>query len=363
MISLKRGRLCCDLVVMLDKLIQPNDYVSLNGVLATINSLFKKFRYQFKTNELLLDLKYCLDNFAKPFLEVFKRTVGFMDQAVGSGSANASVLKGYIESQRLCCRIFYSFNFMELPEFFEDHMEEWMIEFKKYLTGKYSALEDSGNDGLALVDELRAAVCENINLYIEKEEEIFQRYLGEFVEAVWGLLVDSSNSSSRERLTVTAIKFLTTVSTSVHHTLFAGDEILQQICQRIVIPNVMLRDEDEELFEMNYVEFIRRDMEGSDLDTRRRIACELLKGIALNYKEKVTQMVSAQVQSLLASFAQNPAANWKHTKTVLYIWLSLLPQRKLVAVLSPLILLMLRAFSGLLLCRNCEVMMLMDFRC
>ncbi|KAG8391954.1 hypothetical protein BUALT_Bualt01G0240900 [Buddleja alternifolia] len=312
-----------ELVVTLDKLSQANDYVSVNGVLATINSLFKKFRYQFKTNDLLLDLKYCLDNFAKPLLEVFKRTAGFLDQAMGSGVANASILKGYIESQRLCCRIFYSLNFMDLPEFFEDHMDEWMIEFKKYLTVKYSGLEDSGDDGLALVDGLRAAVCENISLYMEKEEDLFQKYLSGFVEAVWGLLVVASNSSSRERLTVTAIKFLTTVSTSVHHTLFARDDILQQICQSIVIPNVMLRDEDEELFEMNYVEFIRRDMEGSDLDTRRRIACELLKGIAMNYKEKVTEKVSAQIQSLLASFAENPASNWKHKDCAIYLVVSL----------------------------------------
>ncbi|GFP88211.1 exportin-2 [Phtheirospermum japonicum] len=315
-----------ELVVTLNQLSEANDYVSVNGVLATINSLFKKFRYQFRTNELLLDLKYCLDNFAKPLLEVFKRTAGFLDQAV-SAPPNAGVLKGYIESQRLCCRIFYSLNFMDLPEFFEDHMDEWMIEFQKYLTLKYPALEESGNDGLALVDELRAAVCENISLYMEKEEELFKKYLSGFVEAVWGLLVVASNSSSRERLTVTAIKFLTTVSTSVHHALFAGDDVLQQICQSIVIPNVMLRDEDEELFDMNYVEFIRRDMEGSDLDTRRRIACELLKGIAMNYKDKVTEKVSTQVQSLLASFATNPVENWKHKDCAIYLVVSLATKR------------------------------------
>ncbi|GFY96210.1 cellular apoptosis susceptibility protein, putative / importin-alpha re-exporter [Actinidia rufa] len=212
-------------------------------------------------------------------------TAGLIDNVVISGGQNV-VLRSLIESQRLCCRIFYSLNFQELPEFFEDHMGEWMGEFQKYLSVKYPALEDGGGDGLEVVDELRAAVCENISLYMEKNEEEFQGYLGGFAEAVWNLLVAVSASSSRDRLTVTAIKFLTTVSTSVHHTLFARDDILQQICQSIVIPNVMLRDEDEELFEMNYVEFIRRDMEGSDLDTRRRIACELLKGIATNYKRK-----------------------------------------------------------------------------
>lgn len=309
-----------ELVSSLDKLSNANDYISVNGILATLNSLFKKFRYQFKTNDLLLDLKYCLDNFAKPLLEVFKRTAALIDQAVAAG-ANAS-LKPYIESQRLCCRIFYTLNFQELPEFFEDHMDEWMADFQKYLTVKYPAVEDT-SDGLALVDGLRAAVCENISLYMEKEEDLFQKYLSSFVEAVWGLLVVASASSSRERLTVTAIKFLTTVSTSVHHSLFARDDILQQICQSIVIPNVMLRDEDEELFDMNYVEFIRRDMEGSDLDTRRRIACELLKGIATHYKEKVTEKVSTQIQSCLSMFSQNPAANWKHKDCAIYLVVSL----------------------------------------
>ncbi|CAH9089378.1 unnamed protein product [Cuscuta epithymum] len=311
------------LVLSLDKLSQANDYASVNGVLTTLHSLFNKFRYQFKTNELLLDLKYCLDNFAKPLLDVFKRTANVIDRAMESGSATAPTLKPYIESQRLCCEIFYSLNFQELPEFFEDHMNEWMIEFKKYLTVKYPVLEDSSNDGLAVVDGLRSAVCECISLYMEKEEELFQGYLSGFVEAVWSLLVASSASSSREQLTVTAIKFLTIVSTSVHHTLFARDDILENICQSIVIPNVMLRDEDEELFEMNYVEFIRRDMEGSDLDTRRRIACELLKGVATHYKEKVTEKVSQQITNCLAMFTQNPTANWKFKDCAIYLVVSL----------------------------------------
>ncbi|KAE8662454.1 Exportin-2 [Hibiscus syriacus] len=197
-----------------------------------------------------------------------------------------------------------------------------MGEFKKYLTTNYPSLESS-SDGLALVDEHRAAVCENISLYMEKNEEEFQGYLNEFASAVWSLLTIVSQSSSRDKLAVTAMKFLTTVSTSVHHALFATEGVLPQICQSIVIPNVRLRDEDEELFEMNYVEFIRRDMEGSDLDTRRRIACELLKGIATNYKKQVTDIVSVQIQNLLSSFATNPSSNWKDKDCAIYLVVSL----------------------------------------
>ncbi|KAH7519468.1 exportin-2 [Ziziphus jujuba] len=311
-----------ELVSSLQKASQASDYASVNGILGTANSIFKKFRYQFKTNDLLLDLKYCLDNFAAPLLEIFLKTAALIDSTANSGGS-ALALRPLFESQRLSCRIFYSLNFQELPEFFEDHMKEWMTEFRKYLITNYPALESSGADGLALVDDLRAAVCENINLYMEKNEEEFQGYLNDFASAVWNLLGNVSQASSRDQLAITAIKFLTTVSTSVHHALFQGEGVIPQICQSIVIPNVRLRDEDEELFEMNYVEFIRRDMEGSDLDTRRRIACELLKGIATNYKNQVTTLVSVQIQNLLSSFATNPTANWKDKDCAIYLVVSL----------------------------------------
>ena len=39
------------------------------------------------------------------------------------------------------------------------------------------------------------------------------------------------------------------------------------------------RPSDEELFEDNPEEYIRRDIEGSDVDTRRRAACDLVKAL------------------------------------------------------------------------------------
>ncbi|KAH7543014.1 exportin-2 [Ziziphus jujuba] len=305
-----------ELVSSLHKASQASDYASINGILGTANSIFKKFRYQFKTNDLLLDLKYSLENFSAPLLEIFLKTAALIDS---SSSAIPNSLGPLFESQRLCCRIFYSLNFQDLPEFFEDHMKEWMTEFRKYLITNYAVAVAA--DGLAaLVDDLRAAVCENINLYMEKNEEEFRCYLKEFVSAVWILLGNmvSQASSNRDQLAITAIKFLTTVSTSVHHALFEGEGVIQQICQSIVIPNVRLRDDDEELFEMNYVEFIRRDMEGSDLDTRRRIACELLKGIATNYKNRVANLVSIHIHSLA-----NPVANWKDKDCAICLVVSL----------------------------------------
>ncbi|KAI3721311.1 hypothetical protein L2E82_32320 [Cichorium intybus] len=252
-----------DLRSSLETAINTNDFASANGILSTINSFLKKFRYQFKSDPILLDLNYCVDNFGAPSLTIFD-SISRKINAAAAGSDSVATLRQVLEAQRLCCRIFYSLSILEK---FEDNADEWMNNFNNHLTVRYPAIEDGGDaDCLTLVDDLRAAVCENISLYMEKKEEVLQKHISDFVTAVCNLLVVASAS---KRLTMSGIKFLSMVSKSVHHELLSGDEIMQYI----VIPNVMLRDEDEDLFEMNYVEFIRRDMEG---DTRRRNAGELL---------------------------------------------------------------------------------------
>ncbi|KAK9742855.1 hypothetical protein RND81_03G200800 [Saponaria officinalis] len=297
------------------------NYSAINGILGTANALFKKFRHGYGTNDLRLDLRYCLDNFAVPLLKLFSHTAMLIDSGVSSG-ASAAYLKPLFESQRLCCRIFYSFNFQELPDLFEDNMDSFMNVFGKYLTTVFPALEQGGE--VTLVDSLRAAICEILTLYVQRTEEAFEKYVVDFERAHRNLLVTVSASPGRDHLAITAIKFLEKVSEMAHHYKIAADDAsIEQICRSIVIPNVILREDDEELFEMNYIDFIRRDLEGSDVDTRRRAACELLKGIATHYRDKVAPLVNSIVQTMLASCAENPAANWKYKDSAIYLVTSL----------------------------------------
>lgn len=88
---------------------------------------------------------------------------------------------------------------------------------------------------------------------------------------------------------MSAIQFLTTVSkSSVNAKLFKDEGTLQQICEKIIIPNLRLNEDLEEMFEMNYVEYVRRDTEGSDFDTRRRAATELVKALSVQFQAEVS---------------------------------------------------------------------------
>ncbi|KAG2546371.1 hypothetical protein PVAP13_9KG029257 [Panicum virgatum] len=306
------------IVSSLGTAVNAGDVAATNSLLAAAASLFSRFRNAFDTNALRLDLKYCLEIFAAPLLEVFLFASRRLQAA--STTVNPLELRPVFECLRLCCEIFYSLNSVDLPEFFEDNMRQWMTEFRAFLTTSYPPPVEA--DGAP--DALRAAVCDNLQLYMEKYEEEFRGYLKEFVEAVWGLLTAQTASPSRAQLAVTAIRFLTTVAESVHHALFGSPEAMKQICDSVVVPNLRLRDEDEELFEGNWVEYVRRDSEGSDADTLRRAACRLLRGLAANYQDHVAALVSAQVQQMLAAYAADRANNWKEKDAAIYLVIALM---------------------------------------
>lgn len=113
---------------------------------------------------------------------------------------------------------------------------------------------------------------------------------------------------------------------------------------------------DEEAFEDNSEEYIRRDLEGSgkefslppsvtwwkaapwcltlvtifplpcpssDIDTRRRAACDLVRGLCKFFEGPVTAIFSGYVNSMLAEYAKNPGQNWKHKDAAIYLVTSL----------------------------------------
>ncbi|EFJ17392.1 hypothetical protein SELMODRAFT_114779 [Selaginella moellendorffii] len=267
-------------------------YASIHAILRAVNSIFQKFGHESKSPELYSDLKYCLDGFAAPLLEVFTK-IGAVIKA--TTPVDAATLETLLECQKQCCQIFYSLNSQELPEFFEDHIKEWMGEFEYYLSYANPALTSCET---GIVDQVKTAVCDNINLYMEKNEEEFRDFLPGLATSVGSLLMSTSLQPAQDQLAMAAVKFLTTVSKSVHHGLFSGADTLRQICERIVIPNVRIREEDEALFRDNPWEYIQKDIEGSDMDTRRRVSSELIKGLMLHYREPVKSLMAELLQRL-----------------------------------------------------------------
>ena len=157
---------------------------------------------------------------------------------------------------------------------------------------------------------------------MSKEEEAFQPFLSNALSDVWTLLMATSTAAHHDGLVTTSMKFLSTVANSVHHALFADANVLQNMCEKIIAPNVQLLSQDEELFDDNPFEFVRRDVEGSDTDTRRRVACDLVRALCRNYETQVTNLFSGYIASLLSQAASSPSM-WKAKDAAVYIVIAL----------------------------------------
>uniref|UniRef100_A0A3Q3XSD6 Importin N-terminal domain-containing protein n=1 Tax=Mola mola TaxID=94237 RepID=A0A3Q3XSD6_MOLML len=309
-----------DLLTEMVTRFRSGDFHIINGVLRTAHSLFKRYRHEFKSNELWSEIKLVLDTFALPLTELFKATI----ELCQTHATDVNALKVLFSSLTLISKLFYSLNFQDLPEFFEDNMETWMTNFHCLLTLDNKLLQTEDEEEAGLLELLKSQICDNAALYAQKYDEEFQPYLPRFVTAIWNLLVSTGQEVKYDLLVSNAIQFLASVCERPHYKhLFEDQNTLTSICEKVIVPNMEFRSADEEAFEDNSEEYIRRDLEGSDIDTRRRAACDLVRGLCKFFEGPVTAIFSGYVNSMLAEYAKNPGVNWKHKDAAIYLVTSL----------------------------------------
>ncbi|RKO91450.1 Cse1-domain-containing protein [Blyttiomyces helicus] len=307
--------LCPDLISKLNV----NDYVVNIGVLQTAHSIFKRWRHKFRSNALYLEIKFVMEQFAPSYLQFFIATDALIDQNVN----NKAMLVQLFDALLLLTKIFYSFNSQDLPEFFEDNHAQFMALLHKYLVYTNPLLESEDEEQAGPLEKVKTSICESIEIYANRYEEEFPT-LPQFVQTVWGLLTNTSNEPKNDMLVSKAMSILTSlVKIPRHRSMFADPATLTGICQNIVLPNMTLRQSDEESYEDEPIECIRRDLEGSDTETRRRAASDLVRGLLEQFAQEVTNIFAQYVQNYLKEYEADPQKNWKSKDTALYLVTSL----------------------------------------
>ena len=302
------------------------DYNALVGALTSANSIFHRFRGEVLAGDLDKELAQCQESFGHPLLEIARAVVTQLKQAseASSVAADPAALRLALTCARLALRIWYSLNYFGLSEIEFEMLSEFVGIFIFFLQYENASLVEIDPEKESVVDAVRAAVCENLTLLMRTEEEDFASgHLQPTVTAVWERLIKATSRPGQDRMVMGAIRFLITVARSTHRHLFGENTVLRQIVESIVLPNLRLRDEDEELFDMNYIEYVRRDAEGSDSDTRRRLACELVRALTEGFEAEVTKLGSGYVIQMLTAYAANPTTEWRAKDCAIYLVVAL----------------------------------------
>ncbi|KAI9595046.1 importin alpha re-exporter [Syncephalis fuscata] len=308
-----------DLVPNLVAKLNPQDYTINNGILKTIHMLFKGWRHAFASDAIFSEIKYVIGVFGQPFLDLVLNT----DQLIDKNENDAAALQTLLESMFLSAKVFYNLNAQDLPEFFEDHMTEFMTIFRKYLLYANPIVETQDVDEAGPLEKLRASICEIVDLYAKRYAEEF-KMLQEFITIIWTMLTKLSLDAKNDILMCKALSFLATV-VKLRDTreMFGNEETMEKICEKLVLQNMSMRESDEELIEDEPIAFIRKDLEGTENDTRRKAATDLVQALQEQFAQQTTNIITLYITQFLQRYAENPASNWRDKDIAIYLLTSI----------------------------------------
>lgn len=244
-------------------------------------------------------------------------------------------LKQWFESLELLMKLFYDLSCQDLPPIFEDGLPAISGLLLKYLTYDNSILHTDDDTEVSVVDRTKTEIFEVLVLYVQKYEDAFGPYLQQFISSSWNLLTTVGTEQKYDLLVSKSLQFLTAVTNIKRHAEnFNNKETLGQVVEKVILPNLTLREVDLELFEDEPIEFIQRDLEGSDSDTRRRAATDFLRQLQEQFEGLVTEVVSAYLNHYLADYTKNKSANWKSKDTAVYLFTSIAAKGATTAALG-----------------------------
>lgn len=294
-----------------------DDLVVQTGVLQVAHSIFGRWRPLFRSDELYTEINHVLSKFAQPFLQLWQRLDGFID---GYKDDQDALKKAFVVLD-LVLLLFYDLSCQDLSPVFEDNMAGIAGLLLKYLVYDNPKLQTDDEDEAGPLENTKANIFEALTLYVGKYYDDFGKHVSDFVQNSWTLLTTVGPQPKNDILVSKALQFLTSISRhSEQAQIFNDSNVQTQIIENVIIPNITLRDSDVETFEDEPIEFIRRDLEGSDSETRRRAATDFLRELSDQFESSITSIAMSYVDKCLQDYASDTEEKWRSKDTAINLY-------------------------------------------
>ena len=292
--------------------LNPEDLTVNIGVFQVAHSIFARWRPLFQSDELFTEVNHVLSKFSQPFLSLWQS----LDAYIESHSADATALSKAFTELDLVLQLFYDLSCQDLPPVFEDNLQGISTLLLKYLTYSNNLLQTEDEAEAGPLENTKANIFEVLTLYVGKYYDDFGKHVQRFVESSWSLLTTVGPEAKNDILVSKALLFLTSICRIPEQAqAFNNAEIQAQVIEKVVLPNIALRDSDVEMFEDEPIEFIRRDLEGSDSETRRRAASDFLRELSDQFQLSVTSIAISLVDKCMKEYTSNPSDAWRSKDT------------------------------------------------
>lgn len=288
-----------------------------------IDDVLQRYRRESRSNEILHELKFEVlphvqEMVVKQFTQLVESLLRSSSSAPLAGSSQAPVTPEMqeitLKQAYFCCRILLSLISIDLPEYIEDHKDELyksLILLLSYQNPRFSGA--SLGTGLpGVLENAKTEVCRFVTTFALRYCEEFEPFCITATSAIMDVLVATASEPAQptylDDLVSAAMLYLGAVARYKWTPCPFSDppSRLNDICQYLIIPNLQLRDQDIALMEDNAQEFVRRNLEGSDSDTRRGAAVELVHALMQCFDTQISAILPRYVAQLLAAAKETP---------------------------------------------------------
>ena len=317
-----------------------DEWRQMKGLLETANSLFHRYRSATKSDQLWTDIAFVLQHIAEPLTKAWETTLSLAQKHLD----DPVKLDAVLQQLHLELNVYHSLISQDISEAFEDRLARWLdpaLQLLRMQPNEAANVKRAADEPTSL-SIVKADICDVASLYTAAYSDVFAPHLAGYVDAVWTMTISLPADAQFDSLVTQAIRFLISVAKREWNKhMFASPDALRVICERVLVPQFTLRQSDIELFNDDAVEYVRRDMEGSDVDTRRRTASDFLHTLCMHFEQQITDIFKPYLQQQLASYASAPAQQWRQKDCALFMIGSLLArtstQAKGVTAVNPYI--------------------------
>ena len=275
-----------------------------------ITKIIKRYHIESKSDSLFREIIYTMDKICKPMTDDAINIIKYFNTY---NNGNDDLMLQCLQMMNKIMSIFYSLNYQDFPEFFEDHLTEWItiLNDTLLLPNKTGEINNNINPSLhELILKVKAKTLKNINLYYSNYYEDIEKYAQDLCGSVWTLMCKSKIiSDNYSKLMKELLDFFKS-GFQMGKINNLKIEQLNQIFEYIILPNLSISSKEREDFLENPVEFLKIEFEEYDMSSNKYFSINLLQIINNNFPDVNKMIISPKIIQLLNEYNSDKSKNW-----------------------------------------------------
>ena len=276
-----------------------------------ITKIIKRYHIESKSDPLFREIIYTMDKICKPMTDDAINIIKYFNTY--NNTDNKDIMMQCLQMMNKIMSIFYSLNYQDFPEFFEDHLTEWItiLNDTLLLPNKTGDLNNNIDPVIyELILKVKAKTLKNINLYYSNYYEDIEKYAQELCSSVWTLMCknkvikDNYSKLMKELLDFFKSGFQMGKINNLNM------EQLNQIFEYIILPNLSMSQQEIEDFQENPVEFLKIEFEEYDMNSNKYFSINLLQIIINNFPDVNKIIIAPKIVKFLEEYKTDKNKNW-----------------------------------------------------